>query len=854
MHRALHKGAYAMKNLSEILKKYNCIPVRVDINGSFILNVLGNYDETGEFNRTFPFSEFVYIDDFPTLMNTFNDFTSGTKNRMYTHFRLEFESELHWAYLCCEKSSVSTVFDGVLMDVYEYLECIPNDNVISEFENRQSRKISDLNKNGATIEEICGKDYLEKIQLPFVEYGVDSAVFDEKGNVICEKTCLREHFDIESYKYVKKAVIRFNYKDGGYWCIGTDDRETAEKMNAFLSTLCEGVSRMSHSVVLLYNEMQNSKAVNRQLGANVEQQMLVNSIHSIIMEETQSETALKRVLETVGNYLHLDRVAVYSPELSDGKLVTIASWQSVEREYETESYLKNNYSDVLAALGGTENYFSRGAEEQIKLFGLSVFALSEIYGNEKSSGLVAYESYEKDRKWSYNDRKIIRSVSQSVSNIMQKCEMDKKIEEKNQQLYNMAFYDNMLGIKNRAKLDYDVGSALLDSESGIVMAVQVVNTRSLNEVFGQGYTDRLLRLIAEFLGEDEIGGESVYRYSGSIMMLVLKGYSPDKAQTTAQNILKRFSHPFIIDDVEQYAEVSIGVAVFDPSVAESEDLYRAATLSLYRANEYGRNSMAFFNREFHSASGAVYNLEQELRRCIADNMRNFELTYQPVYNGETLHHYETLLRWKSENIGYVSPRVFMRLMEKVGLDSAIDFWVIPKACTFCRRARDVVDKNVRVSVNLTIHEMQSGAISGVVQNALSDTGLEPDALIVEVPEGAHVLAYNETASTLGKLKKQGVSICIDSFGNEYLPLNTLKYSYIDMIKVSSSFITNSGDSFDEALVRTTVSLAANKGIEVAVKNVEHKAQMWAAEAFDIRIVQGGFISTPKLESEILTSE
>ena len=841
-----------MNNLSELLKKYNCIPVQIDINGSFVLTVKGRYDEDEDFNRIFPFSEFVYIDDFPTLMNTFNDFTSGNKMRMYTHFRVEFDGEFHWAYLCCEKSVVSTLFDGVLMDVYEYLDSVPNDSVIIEFENRQSRKISELNQNGATLEEICGRDYLEKIQLPFAEIGVDSAIFDEKGNIICEQVLSGEGFNPENYKYLKQAPVRFNHKVGGFWYVGCNDEANSGKMNAFLTTLCDGVSRLAHSFVMLYNEMENSKAINRQLGANVEQQMLINSIHSIIMEEPKAEAALKKVLETAGNYLKLDRVSVYCPEILIGNMTLVASWQRDENIcYESDRYICNNTTEIRNALGGAENYFSKGSEEQISAFGLGAFAVSEIYGSENETAFVIYESYEKSRKWNYNDRKIVRSVSQSVSNIMQRCEMDNKIEEKNKQLFNMAFYDNMLGVKNRAKLDIDVNKALLHRENGIVMAVQIVNTRSLNEVFGQGYTDRLLRLIVRFLGEDDIGGEWVYRYSGSIMMLVLKDYSPDMAQVAAQRVLQRFAEPFLIDDVEQYAEAAIGVAVYDSSVVECEDLYRAATLSLYRANEYGRNSVAFFNHEFHTASGAVYNLEQELRRCIADDMRNFELTYQPVYCGDILHHYEALLRWKSEKTGFVSPRVFMRLMEKVGLDSAIDFWVIPEACKFCSQMRNTVDENTKVSVNLTVHEMQSGGISGVVQNALADCGLPPDALIVEVPEGAHVLAYNQTASTLGKLKKLGVSICIDSFGNEYLPLNTLKYSYVDIIKVSSSFITNSGDSFDEALVRTTVSLAESKGIEVAVKNIEHKAQLWAAEGFGINIVQGGLISPPKTRNELL---
>ncbi len=843
-----------MTNLSGLLKKYNCIPVQIDTNGGFVLNVKGNYDEE-EPERSFLFSEFVYINDIPSLMNTFNDFTAGTKRRLNTHFRMEFEKELHWAYLCCEKSDEDMTFDGVLLDVYEYMDCIPNDNVINDFEKRQSKKISELNKNGATLEEIYGQDYLKRIQNPFSCSGsIDSAIFDEKGTLVASTAGNADDFSPVKYKFFKSETIRFNHKDGGVWCIGSNDESAFNSLENFLPAMCESLSRMTDSFILLYNEKQNSKSVNRQLGTNVEQQMLLNSIHSVVMEETQAEVALDRVLETVGNYLKLERVSVYCSDIGTENPYVVSSWKSKTMNNDfSDSYIRNNYNYICEILGGTENYFSRGSEAQIKELSLGVFAVSEIcgYGGEKA--LLFYESYERNRKWSYEDKRIVRSISQSVSNIMHRCEMDRKIKEKNDQLFRLAFYDNMLGIKNRAKLDIDMRNILDEKNKGIVMAVHIVNTRSLNEVFGQGYTDRLLRMIAQYLESEDVGGQYVYRYSGSIMLIILNDCRPDEAQQAAQKILDRFEKPFVIDNVQQYAEVAIGVALFDESVNQCEDLYRAVTLSLYRANEYGRNSFAFFNHEFRKSSGDVYNLEQELRRCIADGMKNFELTYQPVFEGDdAIHHYETLLRWKSENSGYVSPRVFMRLMEKVGLDTAIDFWVIPQACKFCKKMQQIHGNDVKVSVNLTVHDLQGGSVSTVVQNALDESELSPSSFMVEIPESAHLLAYNETSSTLGKLKKLGILICIDSFGNEYLPLNTLKFSYIDMIKVSSSFITNSGDSFDEELVKTTVYLANSRNIGIIVKNVEYKPQLDAAASYGLNIVQGGYMCMPKCEQEYFT--
>lgn len=836
-----------MTKLSGILKKYNCIPVRIDTRGGFVLEVKGNYDED-EPERIFLFSDFVYTNDIPSLMNTFNDFATGGRKRLNTHFRMEFEKELHWAYLCCEKSDDSMIYDGVLLDVYEYMECIPNDNVVNDYEKRQSKKISELNKNGATLEEIYGTDYLVKLQQPFFNTGfIDSAIFDENGSMLACAMHGENEFSPENYKYFKSEVIRFNYKESGVWCIGSNDEKAFNNFSSFLNPMCESLSKMTDSFILLYNEKQNSKSINRQLGTNVEQQMLLNNIHSVVMEESEAETALNRVLETVGNYLHLERISIYCKK--DNKPYVVSCWRKENfNSLTSDEYIRNNYNKICKILAGTENYFSRGNEETLKGLSIAAFAVSEIYGSDTEKALLFYESYEQGRKWSFEDKRIMRNISQSLSNIMHRCEMDRKIKVKNEQLFRMAFYDDNLCIKNRAKLDIDMKNILDNDGKGVVMAVHIVNTRSLNEVFGQGYTDRLLRLIVEYLESEDVGGNFVYRYSGSIMLIVLNNFRPDEAQTVAHKILDRFEQPFIIDNVEQYAEAAIGVAIFDESVNECEDLYRAVTLSLYRANEYGRNSFAFFNHEFRRSSGDVYNLEQELRRCIADGMRNFELTYQPVIKDGIIHHYETLLRWRSEVAGDVSPRVFMRLMEKVGLDTAIDFWVIPEACRFCKKMQEVHGENIRVSVNLTVHDLQGGSVSTVVHNALIESGLSPSSFIVEIPESAHLLAYNETSSTLGKLKKLGILICIDSFGNEYLPLNTLKFSYVDIIKVSSSFITNSGDSFDEELVKTTIYLAENRNIEIVVKNIEYKAQLDAAISYGIKIMQGGFLSLPKQES------
>ena len=837
-----------MFDLFSLLKKYNCIDIIVRTAGSVTLTVTGEYEGVS-FGKPLAFSDFVYIDDFPPLMDTINEFANGKVSRMHTHFRMEHDGQLHWAYMCVSKTSPGR-FTGILLDVYEYIDCIPNDSVISEFEKRQGMKISALNNNTASLLEICGKDYLRRIQSPFTsDPKLYTAILDENGAVICAPSYIEK----TDYPYSAKEPVRFSFRTGAYWYIGSEDQESVKNAEPYLKGLAECLSSIAHSIIALYNEAENSNAVNKQLGANVEQQMLINSMQSVIMQESKASDALVRVVNMAGSYLHIDAVFAFG-DSTDGTRKEFCRYDREGGSDECFEFLKKHYDYIQRELGETENYFSGEEETRMMSVGVNDFAISNLNDNNGVNGFIIYMMRGGSHKWSYNDRKMIRSISQVLSTVIFRCESEKQIEDKNRQLYNLAFFDSMLGIKNRSRLDIDTAELVKNHRSGAAMAVQIINTRFLNEVFGQRYTDKLLRQIAEFLSLPEIGGDGVYRYSGSIMMIIAKDCSAEEAQEKTKAILKRIRDPFYIDGVEQFAETAIGIAVFNGSTVSGEDLYRAATLSLYRANEYGKNTFAFYNREFLDAKGEAFNLESELRRCIADNMRNFEVTFQPVFRTQgEIDHYETLLRWKSERMGSVSPKVFMRMMEKVGLDTSIDLWVLPRACRFCRQIRDATGKDIRVSVNLTTHEMQTGALTERFRAELERSGLTGPELIAEVPEAAHIVSYNDTASTLGKLKRLGMSICIDSFGNEYLPLHVMKNSYVDMIKVGSSFVTNSGGEFDDVLLSTTFSLAASRGIVAGVKNVEYRSQLEAANHAGADVIQGGYLAAPTTADEILSS-
>lgn len=222
-----------MKHLAALLKKYNCIWVRIEIGNRLTLCVKGNYGADKLPSERLLLSEIVYPDDFPALTNTLNDFSTNGELRVFTHFRMEFGGELHWAYLCCEKSGRNEEgYSGVLLDVYEYLDCVPQDHVISEFRTRQKEKLTDPDEPPVTLSEICGLDYLRKIQLPFLITGIASAIYNDRDKLICS---LPEQRNVEKsgYRFIKKMPVALIIPSAAGGASGRTARKTCRWRRSF---------------------------------------------------------------------------------------------------------------------------------------------------------------------------------------------------------------------------------------------------------------------------------------------------------------------------------------------------------------------------------------------------------------------------------------------------------------------------------------------------------------------------------------------------------------------------------------------------------------------------------------------
>ena len=307
-----------MNVLSAAFRETKCVNIRIDLTRDIPLTVLGKYHNISKKDRRMNLREIIYAEDFPPLADVFSEIVSGREKALNAHCRVNIDDEYHWVYLSCSvrKDTFNRTqhLTGTMMDVSEYLDTAESDFVLDDATKKNRERIDAAIKNrDSTLTDILGEDYLLRIQQALtVNNGVSSAIYDEAGAPLVIPP--NESGQVISQKKFRHRIsreIRCNHKAIATWTIACDDTTELAKTEPLLDMLAETVSQITNAIFVLYNEMENSKAANQQLGSNIEQQILLNNIYTIILENNNAVEALKMVIRLVGEYLKLDRIALY---------------------------------------------------------------------------------------------------------------------------------------------------------------------------------------------------------------------------------------------------------------------------------------------------------------------------------------------------------------------------------------------------------------------------------------------------------------------------------------------------------------------------------------------------------------
>ena len=244
-------------------------------------------------------------------------------------------------------------------------------------------------------------------------------------------------------------------------------------------------------------------------------------------------------------------------------------------------------------------------------------------------------------------------------------------------------------------------------------------------------------------------------------------------------------------------------------------------------------------------------LDAELREAVG--RREFVLHYQPIVSLVTgdLQGFEALVRWNHPQRGLLSPAAFIPVAEATGLIVPLGEWVLRTACLQARRWQDDCpgERDISMHVNVSVRQLQSDSIVGVVGSALTDAGLRSHQLVMEITESV-VMNRGEALSVLDRLHEMGVRFAIDDFGTGYSSLGRLHSLPIDKVKIDKSFIDSVWDGSRAPMVAATIAMAHSLGLETVAEGVEDATQLPFLRLHGCDEVQGYLFGRPAAAATI----
>ncbi len=418
------------------------------------------------------------------------------------------------------------------------------------------------------------------------------------------------------------------------------------------------------------------------------------------------------------------------------------------------------------------------------------------------------------------------------------------------QLGALAHRDPLTGLPNRRlfedRLEIALAQAHRYRHRVALIFVDLDRFKQVNDGFGHAAGDELLRGVAERLAHSVREGDTVARIGGDEFTLLLPGihYAEDLA-AISRKLVESLRTPFRLDGRDVRVTASGGISLYPEDGEDAEALLKSADTAMYRAKERGRDNFQLFSQAMAEKALERRSLEDSLRKAL--DRQELTLHYQPCLQLATgrVAGVEALLRWLRPELGVMSPKDFMALADFTGVMLSVGPWVLETACRQAREWQRRGSRGLRLMVNLSAHELQQDDLVVHVEKALAASGLAPDSLHLEIPEGYAMQDLARTIETLRALRSVGVHLAIDGFGTGFTSLAHLRQLPVDTLKIDLSFVRGATTDADDASVVTAViAVAHSLGLRVVAQGVETEAQVALLRSLGCDEVQGFLWSPP----------
>ncbi len=428
------------------------------------------------------------------------------------------------------------------------------------------------------------------------------------------------------------------------------------------------------------------------------------------------------------------------------------------------------------------------------------------------------------------------------------------IKSAEQKIYNMAYYDDLSGLANRAHfhelLDAEFGLARLRQQQFAIIYVDLDDFKGVNDSYGHECGDNYLVHFSSYLTSLTQRGDMAARLGGDEFCLLLRNIeSPQQANDKALQCLEYCNQAVQLGNHRIHPRLSVGIALFPDDAQTADDLVKCADMAMYTVKQAGKHSYAFYDEKMARDNRERVRLEADLRQAL--DKGEFELWYQPKFAiaDNTLAGVEALIRWRHPDRGMIPPDLFISTAERVGMIKEIGEWVLINASAQLRQWNDK-GMQLGMAINISGDHFVADGFSDFVFATLDKDGVNFSDMEIEITES---LSRDPEVHTriCRQLRRKGVRVAIDDFGTGYSSLSVLGKLEVDTLKVDKSFIDGVvDDPAAQLMVKSIIDLSLGLGYDVVAEGVETAEQLVFLRDNGCPYIQGYLFSRPVQADQI----
>jgi diguanylate cyclase (GGDEF)-like protein/PAS domain S-box-containing protein len=421
------------------------------------------------------------------------------------------------------------------------------------------------------------------------------------------------------------------------------------------------------------------------------------------------------------------------------------------------------------------------------------------------------------------------------------------------QLHWLAYHDSLTGLGNRSLFSDELERELMMSlQRGTNLAVLFIDLdrfKLVNDSFGHASGDEVLLALAQRFKSAVRGGDVVSRFSGDEFVVLCRNvHDVHVAVSLATEYSRLLSEPVQLSTGRNVVVTSsVGVSFVMRGRQTAQDILQQADVAMFQAKNKGRARVEVFDESLRAKSVARLEIYDDLRHSIDHN--EMAVHYQPIASvgDDRIVAMEALVRWHHPSRGLLGPMEFIPFAEETDLIFSLGRWVLREACQTMAKWRKELPgaEDAYITVNLSAHQLSDTDLLDTIAGALADSGLPPDALVMEVTESMLMSDTSASIAMLGGIHEMGVGLAIDDFGTGYSSLAQLKRFPVKILKIDKSFVDGLGTfENDEAIVAAIVQLSKALGLVVLAEGVETPIQLQRVTELGCDLYQGYLMSRP----------